>query len=320
VEKGRKHVYKKRVSPFHWRVCIQGHHEGYISWECFMRNQECIAENTNMRGEAVRGAVRQGDALLTGMIRCGHCGRKLSVAYTGKDVKYPRYYCQGSSESGRMNRCISFSAWRVDGAVAEELLRIIAPMGLEAAVAAIGATDKSSDEECHQIELSLQQAQFEARHAQRQYEAVDPDNRLVAAELERRWNESLVNIRQLQEKLTAAQQRSLPPLTQADRANFIALGDDLPRVWNDSNTTVESKKRIVRAALKEIVARVDDGKIQLLLHWQGGDHTEVTTRKNKTGEHRYQTDLDTVKLISSLARHLPDFSIAALLNRKRLSC
>jgi DNA invertase Pin-like site-specific DNA recombinase len=315
VEKGRKHVYKKRVSPFHWRVCIQGHHEGYISWECFMRNQGCIAENANMRGEAVRGAVRHGDALLTGLIRCGHCGRKLSVAYTGKDVKYPRYYCHGSSGGGRMNRCISFSAWRVDGAVAEEFLKVIAPIGLEAAVKAIGATDTSDQEEYQQIALSLQQAQFEARHAQRQYEAVDPDNRLVAAELERRWNEKLIAVNQLQERLASAHQKALPPLTQADRARFLALGDDLPRVWNDSKTTMEAKKRIVRAALKEIVARVDNGKIRLLLHWQGGDHTEVITRKNKTGEHRFTTDLDTVKLIALLARQMPDFSIAALLNR-----
>lgn len=315
VENGRKVVCKTRVRPFDWRVCIRDHHEGYISWECFVRNQQWIAENTNMRGEAVRGAVRGGDALLAGIIRCGHCGRKLSVAYTGKDVKYPRYYCQSQSESGQMNKCISFSAWRVDSAVAEELLRVIAPVGLDAALRAIDAADKSGDEVLRQSALALQQAQFEARHAQRQYEAVDPDNRLVAAELERRWNEKLAAVNDLQEKAATMRQRSLPPITQADRAKFVSLGDDLPRVWNDSRTTVESKKRIARAALREIVARVDDGRIRLLLHWHGGDHTEIITRKNRTGEHRYQTDLDTVTLIASLARQMPDFSIAALLNR-----
>lgn len=233
VENGRKQIYKAKVQPTQWRVCIQDHHEGYISWECFLRNQQWLAENTNMWGEAVRGAVRQGDALLVGMIRCGHCGRKLSVAYTGKEVKYPRYYCAAPSDAGRMNRCISFSAWRVDGAVAEEILKIMAPMGIEAAMQAIDSVDRSSDVVCEQIALSLEQARYEARLAQRQYDAVDPDNRLVAAELERRWNERLLAVSQLQDKLTKARQQTAIPLTEADRAHLLVLGEDLPRVWND---------------------------------------------------------------------------------------
>lgn len=147
-----------------------------------------------MRGEAVRGSIRRGEALLAGLLRCGHCGHKLAVAYTGDGAKYPRYYCRGA-EIERLNRCISFNAWRVDRAVGDELLNVIAPLGLEAALRAIDASDGASDAACRQIELAMEQARFEGRHAQRQYEAVDPDNRLVAAELERRWNDRLATSR-----------------------------------------------------------------------------------------------------------------------------
>lgn len=314
VENGRKRVQKVHVGRDQWRVCKPGQHEGYIDWETFLRNQRRLEENANMRGEAVRGSIRRGEALLTGLLRCGHCGHKLAVAYTGDTAKYPRYYCRGP-EVARLNSCISFSAWRVDRAVGDELLNVIAPLGIEAALRAIDASDAERDATCRQVELALEQARFEARHAQRQYEAVDPDNRLVAAELERRWNDRLTSVRELEQQLTSAQQRALPSLTADERKQVAALGEDLQRAWNDPQATAETRKRLVRAALKEIVAKVEGDTIRLLLHWQGDDHTELAVRKNKTGEHRWKTDVETQELVAALARQMPDFSIASLLNR-----
>ncbi len=267
-----------------------------------------------MRGEAVRGSIRRGEALLAGLLRCGHCGHKLAVNYTGATVQHPRYYCRGV-EIERQNRCISFSAWRVDRAVSDELLKVITPLGLEAGLRAIDATDTAVDAACRQIELAMEQARFEARHAQRQYEATDPENRLVAAELERRWNERLVALQELEKQFVAARQQALPALAPNERAQIMALPEDLQRVWDHPKASAETRKRILRAALREIIARVEGETIHLLLHWQGGDHTELAVQKNKTGEHRWKTSVDTEALIAGLARQMPDFSIVSLLNR-----
>jgi hypothetical protein len=314
LEDGRKRVRKAPVGQSQWRVCIPNQHEGYIDWRTFLRNQQRLAENANMRGEAVRGSIRRGEALLAGLLRCGHCGRKLAVAYTGDGGMYPRYYCRGA-QVDRQNSCISFGGWRIEEAIAEELLKVITPLGVEAALLAIDLSNSEGDATCRQVDLALEQARFEAKHAQRRYEAVDPDNRLVAGELERRWNERLASVSRLQDDLTAARQHVLPPMNQVERTRFIALGDDLPKVWNHPNATAETRKRILRTALKEIVVRVDGEMLRCMLHWEGGDHTEVAVQKNKTGEHRWRTKVGTEELITVLARQMPDFSIASLLNR-----
>lgn len=314
VENGRKRVQRVRADRSQWRVCKPAHHEGYIDWEAFLRNQRRLQENANMRGEAVRGSIRRGEALLAGLLRCGHCGHKLAVNYTGATVQHPRYYCRGV-EIERQNRCISFSAWRVDRAVSDELLKVITPLGLEAGLRAIDATDTAVDAACRQIELAMEQARFEARHAQRQYEATDPENRLVAAELERRWNERLVALQELEKQFVAARQQALPALAPNERAQIMALPEDLQRVWDHPKASAETRKRILRAALREIIARVEGETIHLLLHWQGGDHTELAVQKNKTGEHRWKTSVNTEALIAGLARQMPDFSIVSLLNR-----
>lgn len=315
VKDGRKSTRKVRRSRQDWRVCIWDHHEGYISREAFQRNQQRLTENTNMWGESVRGAVRRGEALLAGLLRCGHCGRKLNVAYTGSAVTYARYICRGEEATGETNPCISFGAWRVDQAVAAELLKVISPLGVRAALQAIDACNSKGEDKRRHVGLALEQARFEAKHARRQYDAVDPDNRLVAAELERRWNECLEAVCRLEADLSDAQHSAPSALSEQERQSLLALGADLSRVWDHPKASAETRKRIVRTVIKEILVRVQDGQIQMVLHWQGGDHTAFAVPKNKTGEHRWRTDVDTVTLIAALARQMPDFSIAAMLNR-----
>jgi DNA invertase Pin-like site-specific DNA recombinase len=315
VKDGRKSTRKVRRSKQDWRVCIWDHHEGYISRNAFERNQQRLTENTNMWGESVRGAIRRGESLLAGLLRCGHCGRKLNVAYTGTGVTYARYICRGEVDTGETNPCISFGGWRVDQAVATELLKVISPLGVQAALQAIDACNSKGDDKQRHIELALEQARFEAKHARRQYHAVDPDNRLVAAELERRWNECLEAVCRLETDLSNAHLSAPSALSQQERQSLLALGADLSRAWDHPKASAETRKRIVRTVLKEILVRVQDGQIQMVLHWQGGDHTAFALPKNKTGEHRWRTDVDTVKLIAALARQMPDFSIASMLNR-----
>jgi excisionase family DNA binding protein len=300
----------------HWQVLIHEHHDGYIDWPTYEHNQRVIADNTNMRGGMARGALRRGETLLTGLLRCAHCGRKLHVAYSGSDGSVGRYHCKGAAiNHGSSQRCISFGSLRVDQAIAAEVLKMLSPVGVQAALRAIEQRADGDHAKRRQLELALEQARFEAARAQRQFDAVDPGNRLVAAELERRWNERLALESQRQAELDALDTQASTNFTPQQRDALLALGADLARVWDHPLASSELRKRILRTVIKEIVARVADARIELVVHWQGGDHTELSVVKNRIGQHRWTTDVEIQTLITQLARQLNDGSIAALLNR-----
>jgi len=197
VEHGRKRVRRGVHRPMaEWDVLIKDHHEAYITWDEFERNQRVIANNATGKGSAtVKGAVRCGELLLPGLLRCGHCGRKLYVGYGGKAG---RYYCHGALVNHGTARCISFGGLRADNAVGTEVLRVLKPLGIDAAVKALAAQTGEISAAQRQLELALQEAHFSAAYARRQYDAVDPANRLVASELERRWNEALQVVHRLE--------------------------------------------------------------------------------------------------------------------------
>ena len=316
LQNGRKRVLKGYWrARSEWEVLIVDHHDGYISWAEYERNQRLIADNAGNKGLMVRRAVNRGDRLLAGLLRCGHCGRKLHASHSGTKGNVGRYSCQGAHLNHGSERCISFGALRVDQAVGEEVLRLLQPLGMEAALLAIEAQGAESAEVRRQLELALQQARFEADRARRQYDAIEPENRLVAAELERRWNERLLEVQRLEDRLAALQVPSRPPWDDAERAQLLALGCDVGRAWHHPNATATTRKRILRTVLNEIVVRVEGSEIALLLHWQGGDHTTLRVHKNMAGHHRWTTPADTADMIKALSRLMPDLSIAAILNR-----
>jgi len=210
---------------------------------------------------------------------------------------------------------LSFGALRVDEAVCEEVLRRLQPLGIEAALRAIEVQEQAGDDVHRHLELALEQGRYDASLARRQYDSVDPLNRLVAAELERRWNQRLLAVADLENKLGDLKRTSTQQLSQEERAALLALGSDLPKLWNHQRASAETRKRILRTVINEIIVRVEGTQVQLKLHWHGGDHTELVARKNPSGTCHLATDTDTVQLVRSLARLLPDASIAALLNR-----
>jgi len=316
IADGRKHVVRGyRRDRADWEVLITEHHEGYLSWTEFERNQRLIADNANSRGLMARGAVRRGETLLAGLLRCGHCGRKLHVAYGGTAGEAGRYHCKGALVNHGGERCISFGSLRVDQAVGSEILRLLKPLGVEAAVSAIAARETEASEKRRQLDLTLKQARYEANLARRQYDAVDPDNRLVAGELERRWNETLLNVRALEDQLETVVSKRQPALHDDEREALMRLGADLEQAWAHPAATTATRKRIVRAVLNEIVVRIKDGYVDLVLHWQGGDHTPLKVKKNAVGRHRWTADEETDVLVRELARLMPDKTIAAVLNR-----
>jgi DNA invertase Pin-like site-specific DNA recombinase len=317
VKGGRKHVRRGVQKPMaEWDVLIKDHHAAYITWDEFEHNLEVIANNAT--GSALaRGAARKGELLLPGLLRCGHCGRKLHVHYSGK---IGRYNCYGARTNHGAARCISISGLSIDAAISNEVLHVLKPLGIEAALKAIEAQSSTTTAAERQLELSLQQACYEAAHARRQYDAVDPANRLVAGELERRWNEALQAVAKLEGEIAALIARRPPRLGEPERQQLVALGADLERAWLHPAATAATRKRILRAALTEIVVRKDGAIIHAVLHWQGGDHTQlqVKQRLNAAGRHNPRIPDDTIALVRELARLMPDRQIARLLNRTRV--
>lgn len=317
IEDGRKRLVREsmRRNWADWDVLIRDHHAGYISWETFARNQHLIAENANGKSFLGRGAIRRGEALLPGLFRCARCGRRLHVAYSGKGGNTQRYVCRGAFGAKAAVMCIGFGGMRVDRAVAQEVLGRLQPLGIEAALAAEAAQGQAQRDKRQQLENTLQQARYEAGRAQRQYDAVDPDNRLVADELERRWNEKLRHLQDLETERDRLLFAEAPTMAAQDRDRLMELGADLARAWDSPRASVETRKKIIRLMIREIVVDVGEDTLALVIHWQGGDHTRLTVKKNKVGQTRWTVAADTLDLVRVLARQMPDQSIAAVLNR-----
>jgi DNA invertase Pin-like site-specific DNA recombinase len=316
LEAGQKQVCRKvQRRREDWAVLILDHHEGYIGWEVYQSNQTMIAHNDNARGNAVRGPIKHGEALLAGLLRCGHCGAKLLAQYPGPRVI--RYQCSGYLLNRDQACCIMFGGLRADRLVSEQLMQSLAPFGIEAAIEAIESLQVSSDERIRQKVLAVEHARYEVTRARRQYDAVDPANRLVAAELERRWNQALTTEAQIEAELVTLQESRKHPLTETQKRELLSFARDLPILWDDPQSLPERKKRLLRIALKEIIATCEDQAIRLVLHWQGGDHTQVNFQKTGTGRHRYVTDDDLVEIVRTLARIEPDARIASILNRNQ---
>jgi DNA invertase Pin-like site-specific DNA recombinase len=297
LDGGRKLITRSVRRPQkEWEVLIRDHHDGYISWDDYEHNQRTINGNANMKGEMVPGSVRNGGGLLVGLLRCGHCGRKLKVQHNGlRGVA--RYLCNDAAVNhGRRTKCIAFGNMRIDAAVSAEVLSLIAPLGLEAALQAIADRERNGTQRLRQIELTLEQARYEAARSHRQYDAVDPENRLVAGDLERRWNERLAEVARLEEEIRVVREDLPAAIVETERAEILALGTDVARWWNQPAASIAIRKRILRTVLEEIIVTVAPGQLLLKMHWKGGDHTTLEVVKNRVGQHRWKIDTATEQL------------------------
>lgn len=298
-----------------WQILIRDHHEAYITWEQYLQIQDQITSNSARVGKA----AKKGAALLAGLLRCGRCGRKLHVGYSGNKGTVPRYCCRGGQLNHGTNWCISFGGLRVDEAVSREVLKAVQPSGVEAALEAQRRLAQQTDEKRSSLELALQRARYEADRVRRQYDATEPENRLVAGELEARWERELEHVAELQQRLNS--ECDPPQTTTAEQfARLLELGDDLRSAWDHPNAGMPLKKRILHTLLEEIVVDVADEppEVRMTLHWAGGVHTRLRVPKNRTGQHRYRTDRQVTELLPELARVCSDKDIASVLNRLQL--
>jgi excisionase family DNA binding protein len=298
-----------------WEVMIKDHHEGYINWAEYERNQKQLAINTyGTSGGAKSG--RGGRALLSGMLTCGRCGRRLSVAYTGNLQSRPVYRCDKPNLMMGLPRCMTFGGPRVDAAIARELLRAVEPMAIEAALEAERMHRERQDDQQRILELELRQARYEANLAERRYAACDPDNRLIAAQLEKNWEAALRRVRDLQARHLNQKRETV----EVDPGAFADLAENLSAAWNAPSVTMRARQQLLRTLIADIVVDTDDHArdVVLTIHWRGGQHSELRVRKPRTGEHGCATAEDALAVMRSMAGRWSDEHIAASLNRMRI--
>jgi Recombinase zinc beta ribbon domain/Recombinase len=218
-----------RVAMENWQLLLKNHHSGYISWEQYLENQRILTSNRTKSHAVSCGAPKKGSALLTGLLRCARCGHKLLVAYRGRGGQAPRYYCMtGNKEQGKPS-CLCFAAFKVEQAVVETVLEACRPIAIEASLRVLSTQGIEQDQKKRRIELALERVRYEAEHARRQYDAVDPCNRLVAAELEARWNSALTQVAEAEARLQA-ELHSQRSLSEKERNRLLELGSNLNAV------------------------------------------------------------------------------------------
>src|ERR1700686_1646214 len=295
-----------------WEVMIKDHHEGYIDWAEYERNQKQLALNNYGRAGGAKSG-RGGRALLSGMMTCGRCGRRLSVAYTGNPQSRPVYRCDKPNLMMGLPRCMTFGGPRVDAAIGRELLLAVEPMAIDAAFEAERMHRQQQEDQQRIRDLEMQQARYEASLAERRYAACDPDNRLIATQLERNWEAALRRVRDLETRQFAERRSDIAVNPNA----FTNLADNLSAAWNAPGVTMRARQQLLRTLITEIVVDVDDHArdVVLTIHWRGGQHSELRVHKPRTGEHGCATTEDALAVIGSMAGRWSDEHIAASLNQ-----
>jgi DNA invertase Pin-like site-specific DNA recombinase len=307
------------VAMTDWRVSLQEHHEGYISWEEFLTNQERLQKNrTNGEEMLLSGPAREGLALLQGLLICGHCGRTLTVRYTGNGGIYPCYQCNWLRREGLAHQdCLSFRCGLLDAAIAEQVLETLQPAELELALAALQELESRDQTILRQWQMRLERAEYEAALAERRYQEVDPSQRLVAATLERRWNAALLQLEELKKQAAEFQRQKARVATPEQKAKVLALARDLPRLWHAPTTQAKDRKRMLRLLIKDITVEKPNQK-QLAVHirWQGGACSDLCVQipPNRADRVRYPAVL--VDRVRDLAQSLSNAEIAEHLNRE----
>jgi hypothetical protein len=297
------------------RVFIRDHHVGYIDWATYEENRRMMRRNSvNWEGDESMAAIRAGQGLLVGLLRCGHCGRKLHVRYWGGRGTNARYLCKGDYDDGGQY-CIGFGGGSVDRRVGQELLKVISPLGVEASLRALEELSAGDTAQRAALSSKLEQLEYEAKKAFEQYDAVDARNRLAASELERRWNEKLEEIDAVKQRLSSLDGKRYS-LSPEEENRIRSMGDNFAEVWQSDHCPPTLKKMIFRTAIEEIIVRTDQDKktLELIIHWKGGAHTQLAMERPRSATET-ATPMEALEIIRRMAVRHGDDQIASVLNR-----
>jgi DNA invertase Pin-like site-specific DNA recombinase len=303
-----------------WAVLIPEHHPGFIDWATYAANTAQLRANWRPPRGTGGGPAREGAALLQGLIRCGRCGRTMQTGYSGTKGNCPRYVCARAKQLyGGEKGCQSLGGRRLEQRVLAEVFAVLAPAALEATIRALRDAEAAHEGTLKVFTLAVERARFEADRARRQYDAVEPENRLVARTLERALEAKLAAQRQAERDLLTQQARRPVRLTEDELSWLSRAGADVKAIFEAPTTSFRDRKQLLRAILTEAVVTIDDDKrtAAVVITWQGGSTTELTLTMNKTGGHARATDEDTVALVRRLAGHYDDTTIALILSRQR---
>jgi len=311
---GEIHQRMRRVPMPDWRVRLEEHHEGYTSWDEYLKNQEQLDKNRTNGGEMMlSGPAREGLALLQGMLLCGHCGRALTVRYMGNGGIYPCYLCNRLRRDGLAHKdCVNFHCHVLDQLVTEEVLKALEPAQLELALAALEELEARDRTVGRQWQMRLERAEYEAALSERRYLEVDPSQRLVAATLERRWNAALLHLEDLKQQAAQFRQQQTRVSTPEQKAKVLALATELPRLWHAPTTQAKDRKQILRLLIKDITVEKSTIPKQIVAHirWQGNTCTNLTVQLPPNMADRVRYPAEVVDRVREMATHLHDADIA----------
>ena len=296
-------------------VLLRDHHPAYLRWERYLANRARLHDNTRQFATS-RGAPQPGRALLQGLVVCGRRGCRMRVHYS---VSSPGYVCMSRTKRYGEPACQSLSLEHVDRAVSEAVLAVVRPAEIEALLALSEELERERAQIERQWQLRLERARYDAERARRQYDLCEPENRLVARELETRWNDQLHTLAELADEYRREQSRGLSPLTEEEKALLRSLVGDVPTRWQAAETTVEDRKRLVRCLIREIVLTRDEGAkgaggiTAIRIGWKSGASTELRVRRPTTSDHA-RTPASVLERLRTLAPRMTDERIAEVLN------
>jgi excisionase family DNA binding protein len=274
-----------QLPPDSWEVLIHGHHPAYISWEIFLANQRQLASNRSQRGAR---PPREGNALLQGVVLCGHCGTGMGVYYSSSGAAH--YRCRSHLDQTNTPGCRSVSAALVGPVVERRLLETVIPEQVALAVAAAEELDEREARALRAFELQVERARYEASRAERAFNLCEPENRLVARSLEQRWEAKLAAVAEAEAALEA-QRAQRPPLPQ--KAELEALARDLPRLWSEPTTSPRDRKRVLRALLADVTLYSDPtgDEVRVGIRWRAGAHEEHLATRTRMLTHQDAIEL-----------------------------
>jgi hypothetical protein len=312
VPGAERKVVTRALPMEEWPVLIRDAFPGYITWEQYLANQEQLRENAQGTNWS-KGAPRSGIALLQGIVFCGRCGRSLHTRYSNQ----PAYVCEQMYKTHGEPICQNFMVPHIDEAVTRVFLEAIQPAHLEVALAAIEQIEEQRQRLSEQWQQRLERAHYEAELARRRYEQVDPDNRLVAGELERRWEEKLQAQQSVEQEWAQAQERELAPLTEDDKETIRRLAEDVPALWYAETTTMAERKRLLRCLIQDVTldAFTKPGFSIIRICWHTGTTTVIEAERPRSG---CRTPREVVARLRELAQYYTDDQIADTLNAEQI--
>ena len=305
--------YIRQVKRQDWPTLLKDHHPGYISWAQFRRNQEQLDDNRTVDPDQHRGAVREGGALLQGIVSCGKCGRRMTVRYMS-DGQRPIYVCAQLHNQFAAPTCQFTRGDGIDTAVAQLLLAAIEPAQLTIALEAIEHLEAQARTLDHQWQLRLERARYEAERAQRRYAEVEPEFRLVARNLERDWNEKLTVLDQLERDYAEIAPTASTHVSEAQRQGIVDLVHDLPALWQAETTTHAERKQVLRLLIKDVMLTKLEKTVRVDVRWQTQACSTLVVTRPKPAYVVRRTAPEVLDRIEQLAQHHTDIECAKRLN------